>query len=802
MFPTLKSSNGMPKFLTMRDCRETQWYYKYQPYLGFTPRDDVFEGPIFGRFHGNRSYFETKVKGQGLMYIFDPGLAQSWIRVENALLALITLFFVRLQPLTAPRDSYPSDTKFYEPKPTVKKVVDSVLFAQKLHLQLIAELRYSIAMSSELQDGNWVAAIQRMPIAAEIDHSWLADLAASKAMTTKRLAGMVLDPFDMEKGYQVQRFAHFHVPVSIPFAIIHRKIRLPVIPNQPVAHESEVRFKTLVDVQQLKHLWLPFDLPTVTQRIRLEWDTHYRSLLLNIPYVPSAQPHHTSPEPLPTVSVSESPLPHPSPYDDSPLSPPSRDADDELPEPYSNSGQQAGEWWYDHHHLVRLTQELGDDDETPREQKTREANEKLAEKIRVQDQLPRDFKHSVFVWEPTDVHPTFLLRRRLSVQEIRNIWPSIPPSNKIYNSYDYEWDLYDISCDMEKRTRRLMPDNDPTEQDVELTNSTHLKPKPMCTQDDLKLTLQGKIDDAITSRMPLFCEEDPLGTATRRFGFVFPNPPLIPHVTKKKDQVQWFYHLGYKDVMLPQETAAQVEQILFCLKKNHLDHLRNLLDIYTNPQGIMENNTVIIRHFPSAKFDYSYIRQRNLYILSFPGDNRKDWFLGLSQASDLVFAMREGWATSRESLVDAFLVYGIQFYTLAPVPGHTESRYFAKAPPIPTSSQQRALFPDASFTIPLEPETMTYTGTDFFEYEKRREHLLDSPCGRIAARSGGVVARLWRRDTSKYHQRKKQVMIGPTDLALWKGIRVHCGLDEEFYDDEMLETVDAYISGQYRARKG
>jgi hypothetical protein len=115
--------------------------------------------------------------------------------------------------LNAPRDSYPSDTKFFEKKPTIKKVVDSVLFAQKLVLQLIAELRYSIAMSSKLQSRDWLASVKNFPFFEELDHSWLIDLCYSKAMTTQRLAGTVAFADVVEKGYTLHRFAHFDAPV-------------------------------------------------------------------------------------------------------------------------------------------------------------------------------------------------------------------------------------------------------------------------------------------------------------------------------------------------------------------------------------------------------------------------------------------------------------------------------------------------------------------------------------------------------------------------------------------------------------
>jgi len=95
--------------------------------------------------------------------------------------------------------------------------------------------------------------------------------------------------------------------------------------------------------------------------------------------------------------------------------------------------------------------------------------------------------------------------------------------------------------------------------------------------------------------------------------------------------------------MLSQDQADQVEQILCCLQKEHTEHLHHLLDTYTNHQATIGKDTVNICYFLNAEFEFSRIPRRNLYILSFPDDCRQDWFLGLSQANDLVYALREGW---------------------------------------------------------------------------------------------------------------------------------------------------------------
>jgi len=65
----------MPKPWSLKEMLQPQYFYQYQPYLGFVPVDNVFEGPIFSHFWGNRSYFATQVVSHGLEFQFNPSLA-------------------------------------------------------------------------------------------------------------------------------------------------------------------------------------------------------------------------------------------------------------------------------------------------------------------------------------------------------------------------------------------------------------------------------------------------------------------------------------------------------------------------------------------------------------------------------------------------------------------------------------------------------------------------------------------------------------------------------------------------------
>lgn len=144
---------------------------------------------------------------------------------------------------------------------------------------------------------------------------------------------------------------------------------------------------------------------------------------------------------------------------------------------------------------------------------------------------------------------------------------------------------------------------------------------------------------------------------------MFPQPSLTFHAAN--DKIKWFFLLGYKDIAISQAAATQIGQTLAYLQDGHVQHLRQLLDIYSNPNAIIDRNQVIIRHFPNARFNFSQLIQLNLYILEFPRDYRQDWFIGLTQAQDVVFALREGKATTCGQLATFYLEHGIQFYTRA-----------------------------------------------------------------------------------------------------------------------------------------
>ena len=186
----------MPKHLTLNQSRCPQYYFKNQKYLGFVPVIDVFEGPIFSRFHRSRAFLTEKIcRNPDGSYCLNRELAKSWIRAEFTLKMIAHQFYNPLWPLIAPINPYPSNTKYYKNKSTLKKAINTAVFVQKLFLFLIAELWHNIAFSPYLHNTNlkmtWPQYLESLN---KFDKGWLQNLAASKAMTTIFLAGYLIDP--------------------------------------------------------------------------------------------------------------------------------------------------------------------------------------------------------------------------------------------------------------------------------------------------------------------------------------------------------------------------------------------------------------------------------------------------------------------------------------------------------------------------------------------------------------------------------------------------------------------------------
>jgi len=768
----------MPEHLGLFQAKQVQLYYPNQPYLAFIPVEDVFEGPVFGRFQGTQPFFATKVEGTIGRFIFDQALAQSWLRVEYALRTIIWTVYPRLVPLDTPQPPFPSSSKFHLSRTSPEAVVKSVVFAQKLFIFLIAQLRHALAVSRKIGKGDWVKALEGFEATKHFDKTWISDLAASRALQTARLAGTVIRHTDRIAPYDAHLMSHSCAPVFIEYAKIS------------VGHGGAIYVETLIDDAASRRFYLPFPVQHGLERIEKLWREE-QSFDVPSPCVPGSQTD-VGHESLPVQHVDEGAATtasigfHDENNDlDSPESP--RNAKEEcLPLPLPHSEQQPGEWWHVHHLEGTRRRSLEMYTESDDEETDRLELEKAAEAVNANSTLPPDFTAGkVFVWEPTQLHPTFLLRRLLTAKETMLIWPTFLPSHRVYNYLDDCWDLYDMSCDLKTYKRVMLEELETTATDGVVDQDS--PPENVQNKCDLELdrqeVMQGRYAEVQLRKQPLFFNENAQGYVAHRFGFRFPDPLMVFH---PKENVQWWYYVGQRHQPEP-DIQKQLSSTIYCLKGGHEGHLHSLLDIFSDASSIIQRNHVQIRRFPTASFRTSTTQtSRNIYLVFFSSENKQDWFVGVEQAADLVLALRENWLDSRDQLVASYLTHGIQFFTLRLVP---------------EEEIMRPADPEATIRIPSEPQGGNYNLTHFFNYEKQREQILDSELGRVIGRSGGYAARLWRRDFTKFKQRMRQVNAGPTDSALWTGVRVSCG-GKEYYDDVLTTHLESVICGEYISEAG
>src|SRR5258706_7286553 len=99
----------------------------------------------------------------------------------------------------------------------------------------------------------------------------------------------------------------------------------------------------------------------------------------------------------------------------------------------------------------------------------------------------------------------------------------------------------------------------------------------------------------VSQRQPLFCEKNPLENAQRRFGFIFPEPPLVNHASESKS-IPWWFYLGHSQCQLSNPIETQVRETLWLLHNSRNEELTSLLDIFSQGDNVILLNNIAIKH--------------------------------------------------------------------------------------------------------------------------------------------------------------------------------------------------------------
>ena len=762
----------MPLNISLREAKLPQPMFKNHMSLGLVPDHHLtWSGPIFERFAGTIDFFRGKVipHSRGSWY-FEPELANSWLRVEACLITIIRLIYNPLVPISTPVPNYPSDSKFWEPRDSPEKVLRSILFARKLFLLLVAEFRYAQCMF----DADFYDPALRT---GKFPASWLQDLRQSFAMTTESQPGYIVVWSELDKLSKLEKLRKSHVPLYVPLCLFREEeggISFNFSHYRvPKEFEKNIPFNSL-QLQQY-----------IIDRVRGQ-EKHHSHYDGSDIYQELEYAHDEGaimPDWFYKLDIEE-------------VDPPSDlFATTQLPNTLPNSGQKPGEWWYEHAETVLVSRRMEIDLEDEEDTVYRVRLETQAEQQRLNDKYDLECPVLMYAWEPTVHHPHFLIRRLLTQTESVLHWPHYPASHRVFDVVERVWDLYDPSCDFEQKTRDLgvatihelisSPEDAQDFSIVDLGNVWRQQdPEVPDLMQDVQQTTDGIFRDIVARATPVFCSEDHRVYIRQWFGVDLHRQVHTSPTTSLNKK--WPMHLGFRSSKeAPLQEDERVNAAIECFLLDQESHLEKMLDIEYDEMGFLDRHTIKIKLFAGATFIEGDIKEGGLYVIEF--DEDEDWIFGVMHASSIVFAMRQGWLREKRkrALVENFLEHGLPFHTLG--------RFV-------DSGERPSIAKDALCPQPIRP-TGEFSLTDLNEYETRREELFDGPVGRVVGKSGGIGARLWRKDRSKFSRRVQQVMTGPTLNAKWTGLRVNTLEGPQFYDDKVSPLQQALICGQYRPNK-
>jgi len=230
----------------------------------------------------------------------------------------------------------------------------------------------------------------------------------------------------------------------------------------------------------------------------------------------------------------------------------------------------------------------------------------------------------------------------------------------------------------------------------------------------------------------------------------------------------------------PQNPAIWNSPIYFI---NSLSCFANKLDIHASG-ALLSTSTypLVFRLAKGTLTEHGNTRPITHYIIKFDDHMDFEWEMALESAASVALAIWEGWGSSRRTMVEHFLTRGVPFHTLTRRPEQTTMT--AKC--LPPIYGRRIAEIAGNFRL-----------SHFQKYQEEREAFFDSPFGHVAGRSGGILARLWRQDRSKFQRRFEQVLLGPTPFAEIKSATFDLGPAGCYIDDELSDNMIALICGGY-----
>ncbi|KAJ7163645.1 hypothetical protein C8R46DRAFT_1221064 [Mycena filopes] len=770
--------------------QQTAWMSEDSPQLLFVPRDNPFHGPLFGRLRLPPGGFPLEIKRTG--WILNEVLQESWKDLEYALLHVLSAM-MRAHHLRLSEGQIPHPPPRQYGYNCVYRSSDAAnavaIRARNAFLPLMAEITmYFIALDA-------LAPLKAVPGQnpwrdqvieySGVHPQWFADLENSAVgdMRTPRVGG-ILD-FTHRDDPALTRRHRLEWVLSLimyryPIPIYFYWGEIASTPSYPVP--PALRQNCLCpDIHEISYLSaLPGKVAFSAWR---EQRGHMESCRLSHPYRPPSVRSALPFTPQSAQSSVTMPTTPPSPAD-----PPT-----DPPEPEKNSGQKRGE----DPQSFFARRKTRNDELTRRETDQMRGKRLQREAAAATGAPPGKKGPSVFIWEEEN---GFYIRRSITRSEAADMWDAYTPAQRIYDGFHNQWDLCTALAPDEGPPENDMdndagPDDDvfPEASDIPNTLLPAEAPGPPETEKDLKRAHDlddlehGHVSNDDDGDSPYEPYHDISDIPRQRFGFC---PPIAPSTYRTPvDRDTCYKALG--DSKWP-SLKAEYEHLpsLLAYLLHGVESIneipRELLDLRQDDADISSLSnwvfSIHIEHLISSD-DSELGRKKTYYVLRPTDPDPDDLYIVLSSAVTTLQIIRMGWGPDLREVVTHLVEYGIEF------------RLCIQEEPSNNPSPPRW----TGYTgLGFRKQNYSATPVDYHVYQALRDNFLESPRGRLALQAGGIVGRL-----ARFAVNTNVACLGPTQDALWTGVRLWDGESSMAYWDNLLtEDEINLICGVYEVGTG
>ncbi|KAK7059494.1 hypothetical protein R3P38DRAFT_2496075 [Favolaschia claudopus] len=453
------------------------------------------------------------------------------------------------------------------------------------------------------------------------------------------------------------------------------------------------------------------------------------------------------------------------------------------------SGQRAGETMSEFFARRARTNEATLAKETPQARSQRLQRETHAQRGGV----PGKKGACVFVWEKVNEH---YIRRSAGRQNYEDVWEEYSSSQRVYDAFRNEWDVCEAfghpdPDDNFSETHGGGGDDDDDGEDYgvpweEVKDDKQPLP-PQISEADL-----DRIHDPLplinNAPQPTVFTQTAAEVASFRFGCMMPTAKVRPEGLNLPHDKLTCKIMGDKDITLPGNAQAHNLKSFLVLAQTGMT-LRNidsaLLDFHYPGSRINQVWVVDVKRVMCPK--RSGFEGGLRYVVQ-DTDSPGPFFIVLDNAASVLEIMRRRWGPSISDIALELLRRGVTFH-LCTLSEHLQQSGINAGPTTSLKSYSGMGYCSKDF----KPDMRDYQG-----YLDFRQRFLQTPRGRVALRSGGIIARI-ARDALAI----EDGILGPGDEVLTNGLCFWDGrTPRALWDDQLTADEIDVVCGVYHIATG